>query len=84
MFQEHELFLPVHFFSFFARYTHILQELSGNHQDAVRVLRMAVEDSDERGPWMKVQAGGVRRASIGAYCSSTRLSENVCAMRDDR
>ena len=31
-----------------------------------------VDDSDERGPWMKVQAGACMRARIGASPSSTR------------
>ena len=45
---------------------------------------MAVEDSEERGPWMNVQAGGLLRARIGASSSSIRAWSNVLAMVDER
>ena len=48
--------------------------LSGVGQRALApaAARMALDDSDERGPWMKVQAGAFMRASSGASPSSTR------------
>src|SRR5690606_12815881 len=46
--------------------------------------RSAVEESEERGPWMKVQAGGVMRANRPASASSMRAYSNVLAITDDR
>ncbi|CCE97695.1 hypothetical protein SFHH103_03203 [Sinorhizobium fredii HH103] len=56
--------------------------MTGIHPDLAE--RSAVELKDERGPWMKVQAGALRNASVGASSSSIRAWWKVIAMRDDR
>src|SRR5690606_28477525 len=53
------------------------------HADAAR-LRMAVEESGERGPWRNVQAGGCMRARRGASYSSIRARSKALAMGAER
>ena len=56
--------------------------MTGIHPELAE--RSAVELKEERGPWMKVQAGARRDASVGASSSSIRAWLKVLAMRDDR
>ena len=46
--------------------------------------RMAVDDNDERGPWMKVQAGARFCQRIPASSSSIRAKSKVRAIFDER
>src|SRR5262245_51663056 len=50
----------------------ILSEKSATFRDHALASLSAVDDSDERGPWMKVHAGARMRARIGASPSSMR------------
>ncbi len=47
-------------------------------------LRIEVDDRDERGPWINVQAGGTMAGSSDASLSSTRNRDKASAAFDER